>query len=320
MSATDEATAQAGGAGPHLRLVYPQWQGAGADIVELSAPEFPLDVARRGYAWGSRVLQAVLPEHTGPTEIVPVEMSDRERATRDGLEGKGILLEQQRAALELVERHRPARITTLGGDCSVSVAPFSALASRYGDDLAVLWIDAHPDTCTDLGPGTPGFHARAVTTLIGEGDPDIRAGLPAHIDRGRLALVGMHSGTAHDHENIARWGLRSFSPRDLRDSSGPLLDWLAGTGCGRVAIHFDVDAIDGDEHAFGLVAEPRGLATRTAARLIAEVGAAAEVVGFTVAEFIPRQVMRLRETLIGLDPLGGAAADDAAASARGGEG
>ncbi|MFF3658964.1 hypothetical protein [Streptomyces olivochromogenes] len=35
-------------AGGHLRLVWPQWQGAGAAIVKELAPEFPLDVACRG--------------------------------------------------------------------------------------------------------------------------------------------------------------------------------------------------------------------------------------------------------------------------------
>ncbi|CAM04029.1 arginase [Saccharopolyspora erythraea NRRL 2338] len=30
----------------------------------------------------------------------------------------------------------------------MSVAPFSELARRYGDDLAVVWIDAHPDIGT----------------------------------------------------------------------------------------------------------------------------------------------------------------------------
>jgi arginase len=30
----------------------------------------------------------------------------------------------------------------------VSVAPFSELARRYRDDLAILWIDSHPDVGT----------------------------------------------------------------------------------------------------------------------------------------------------------------------------
>jgi hypothetical protein len=58
----------------HLRLVWPQWQGAGTESVRSLAPEFPFDIARRGYSVGTTVLQAVLPEHDGPTAVVPVEI------------------------------------------------------------------------------------------------------------------------------------------------------------------------------------------------------------------------------------------------------
>jgi hypothetical protein len=51
----------------HLRLVWPQWQGAGTESVRSLAPEFPFDIAQRGYSVGTKVLQAVLPEHDGPT-------------------------------------------------------------------------------------------------------------------------------------------------------------------------------------------------------------------------------------------------------------
>lgn len=49
----------------HLRLVWPQWQGAGTTSVRDLAPEFPFDVARRGYAVGTAVLTAILPAHGG---------------------------------------------------------------------------------------------------------------------------------------------------------------------------------------------------------------------------------------------------------------
>jgi arginase family enzyme len=49
------------------------------------------------------------------------------------------------------------RITTLGGECSVSVAPFSELANRYGDDPAIVWIYSHPDVGTPDSE-YPGYH------------------------------------------------------------------------------------------------------------------------------------------------------------------
>ena len=114
--------------GVHLRLLWPQWQGAGTSSVREPAPEFPFDVARRGYAVGSAVLAAVLPPHHGPTAAVPAAMPGDGLAVRDGIEAKAIVLEQLGRALEVIGQHDPARIATLGGECSVSVAPFSYLA------------------------------------------------------------------------------------------------------------------------------------------------------------------------------------------------
>jgi arginase len=54
------------------------------------------------------------------------------------------------------------------------------------------------------------------------------------------------------------WGIRSFAPDDLRRTTQPLLDRLAGTGCSRIAVHFDVDTVDGNEIVLGLGAEPGG--------------------------------------------------------------
>ena len=134
--------------GVHLRLVWPQWQGGGTSSVKAYASEFPFNVARRGYAVGSAVLEAVLPPHDGPIATAPATMSDAGLEQRDGIEAKTVILEQLARALEVIGQHDPARITTLGGECSVSVAPFSELARRYGDDLAILWIDSHPDIGT----------------------------------------------------------------------------------------------------------------------------------------------------------------------------
>ena len=103
----------------HLRLVWPQWQGAGTESIRSLAPEFPFEVARRGYSVGTKVLQAVLPEHDGPTAVVPVEVVDAGLEERDGIEAKTVVLQQLRTGLDLLQEHNPARVTTLGGECSV---------------------------------------------------------------------------------------------------------------------------------------------------------------------------------------------------------
>jgi arginase len=292
-------------AGATLRLLWPQWQGAGSSSISAFASEFPFDVARRGYAVGSAVLEAILPAHDGPTASVPVSFGDEGLEERDGVEAKAVVLEQLARALDVIREHDPARIATLGGECAVSVAPFAALAHRYGDELAIVWVDSHPDVGTPASE-YPGFHAMAVAALTGHGDPDVQALLPATVSPDRVALVGVHAWEEDDHPNIAGWGIHAFGPGEVRATSRPLLDWLAATGCARVALHFDVDVIDSDELLLGLGPEPGGLTSAQARRIVADVAAAADVVGLTIAEFLPRQVMQLQRLLQGFPLLGSA--------------
>ena len=49
----------------------------------------------------------------------------------------------------------------------------------------------------------------------------------------------------------------------------------------------------------GLGVEPGGLTSAEVRRIVAEVDGAADLVGFTLAEFIPRQVMHLRQIVDG---------------------
>jgi arginase len=250
------------------------------------------------------VLEAVLPEHDGPTAVVPVEMGDVGLEQRDGIEAKTVVLEQLRAALAIIEEHGPARITTLGGECSVSMAPFSYLINKHDDDVAVLWIDSHPD----MGTGEtdyPGYHAMVVSALTGHGDDELLEILPATTTADRVALVGMHDWTDPTLPAIAdEWGLTVFAPDALRSTSAPLVDWLDTTGATKVAIHFDVDTIDANEIQLGLGADRGGLTSAQARRVVADIDAHAEVIALSIAEFIPRQVIHLQQILAGFPLLG----------------
>nr|WP_277626222.1 arginase family protein [Arsenicicoccus piscis] len=170
--------------------------------------------------------------------------------------------------------------------------------------MAVLWIDSHPDMGTGDSP-YPGYHAMVVSALTGHGDPELLDLLPATIPADRVALVGMHDWTDPALPAIAdEWGLTVIEPDALRSDSTALLDWLASTGATKVAIHFDVDTIDADEVRLGLGADLGGLTRAEARRVVADVDAAVDVVGLTIAEYIPRQVMQLQKLLAGFPLLG----------------
>jgi arginase len=121
--------------------------------------------------------------------------------------------------------------------------------------------------------------------------------LPATVSPDRVALVGLHAWDEDAIGNVAEWGITALSPDELRDTTEPLLDWLAVTGCSRVAIHFDVDTVDSKEIVLGLGAELDGLTSTQVRRIVGDIESSADVVGLTIAEFIPRQVMHLQQIL-----------------------
>lgn len=286
-----------------LRLVWPQWQGAGRDNVEKLLPEFPVDQGRRGYAVGSRVLEAILPPHQGPTEVVPVDAGDPHEGSTGGIESRSAVIASLTAAQEALARHDFDRVLTVGGDCSVSVAPFAVLADKYGEDLAVIWVDSHPDSDTPE-TGYDGYHAMAASIVTGHGDQQILDQLPATVDPSRFAYAGLHDWVEDAYANAEAWGLTRFSPDTLRGATAPLLDWLASTGASKVAIHLDVDTVDSDEFALGLGKVPGGLTRAQVHRVIIDISQQADVVGLTIAEFIPRDVLALQSMIRGLPLIG----------------
>jgi arginase len=289
--------------GTTLRLIWPQWQGAQPEVVAMLTPELPFDAAQLGYHLGSRLLQTMAPRADGPEAVVPVDTSRDALHTKDGIFARDSVLTQLRAALETIATYTPDRIVTLGGECSVSVAPFTYLASRYGSDLAVVWMDAHPDT------GMPecnydGYHAMAVSHILGHGDPEVVATLPAVVETSHVVLAGLHAWEPDQEPFTRGWGLATFGPEALNTSPQPLLDWLRATGCSKVAIHLDVDCIDSNDIILGMGMEPNGLTREAVVNTLQQVAHVGEVVALTVAEYVPRQAIAMQNLLAKLPLLG----------------
>ena len=123
--------------GSVIRLIYPQWQG-GNIAKWISEIKNPAD-ASRGYFLGARLLDFLAPDNGQEKLVVPVSTEVVERKEKDGILDKDIIIRQTRAALSMLRVSNPDKIVTLGGECSVSVVPFTYLAEKYDNDVAVIW-------------------------------------------------------------------------------------------------------------------------------------------------------------------------------------
>ncbi len=276
-----------------LRLIMPQWQGGN----------------RHDYYFGAALLAWLAPRANGPVETVPVpEPQPGETLEREhGIVARAALLHQARAARQAIEQHRPDRIVTLGGDCLIDLAPMAYLNTRYGGNLGVLWVDAHPDVLTpqDSAHG----HTHVLAALLGRGDPDLVGEVETPVNPARVMYAGLDAWMPVEGEVITELGLRWAGADALAASSAPVLEWIASEGITHVAVHFDVDVLD--PKTFGpvifndpgspadaLADVPRGrLAPHHVVRLLHDVAAACDLVGLAIAEYLPWEAIATRNLL-----------------------
>ncbi|NIG55633.1 arginase family protein [Chitinophaga sp. Cy-1792] len=277
-----------------LRLVYPQWQGG---VINSLLPELDPDDAATGYFLGAQLLSFLAPDNGQRTVEVPVSMDVSDRKTENGINSRAVIIKQIKAALEILLEENPSGIVTLGGDCAVSAVPFSYLGKKYADDVAIVWIDAHPDINLPGDPYT-GFHAMVLSALLGLGDDSIVGLLPAHFKPEHTLIVGLrswdHPGIKERQEEL---GIKGLAPAAVAGSSAPVLDWLKATGKSKVLIHFDLDVLDPKEIIAAVGTDPEGLKINEVIRIIRDIAAAYDVVGLTVAEHMPRVAIKLRNIL-----------------------
>ena len=279
-----------------IRLIYPQWQGG---MVDHWMPDIPAEDASRGYYLGAQLLNFLAPESSQETIEIPVSLDINDRQTDKGVSARRVILKQTKAALEKLRETNPEKIVTLGGECSVSVVPFTFLAGKYPDDVAIVWIDAHPDVNLPYD-NYKGYHAMALTACLGMGDEEIIRTLPGRYDASRALIVGVRSWDDGMKERQKELGIKGLSPEEVAEDSSAILEWLKSTGVSKVVIHFDLDVLDPAEIIAGVGVEPDGMKINEAVRVINDIASEYDLIGLTVAEPMPRVAIKIRNMLIQL--------------------
>ena len=289
-----------------LRLLFPQWQGGN----------------NPAYHFGSQLLDWLAPEATGPVEQVEVARPDGGTLRAEGgIVARRALLAQAADARRLIDKHRPDRLVVLGGDCLVDLAPFAYLNERYDGDLAVLWVDTHPDVITPKQSGHG--HTMVLGNLLGEGDAEFLQAVKRPLKPRNVMFAGRRDTSegfpeilAKETEVFERLGLRTAGPAALADTSEPVLDWLRSTGAKHLAIHFDLDVLDPalfrsllfsnpDPSAPSVDTYPSGRMTmEQVVRLLSDVSEAVDVVGLGITEHLPWDSLALRTILSKLPLIG----------------
>lgn len=197
----------------------------------------------------------------------------------------------------MLQTSNPDKIVTLGGDCSVSVVPFTYLAQKYNHDVAMIWIDAHPDI-TLPGDVYHGFHAMAVTACMGLGDKKILAELPAKIAPSKILFVGLRNWEREEiKERQQQYGIKHLSPKEVAQNSDMIKTWLRACGASKVVVHFDMDVLDPAEIIAAVGTDPDGMKIDEVVQVINDIATEKDLVGLTIAEPMPRTAIRIKNML-----------------------
>lgn len=293
-----------------LKLVYPQWQGG--DIAAFFKDLKPSEAAK-GYILGAQILNLLVSNLNADldknTAVVPISVeyeSDEsgKRLTQDGIIDKFILQEQTKKAFELLRAKNPAKILTLGGECAVSVVPFSYLAEKYKDEVAMIWIDAHPDLGVAGDDFYKGYHAMAVSALVGDGELSKAFALPAHIKPQNVLFIGLNSNEAqHYNDRRESLGIQAIWGKDILANEAKAMSeihaWLAKSGATKALIHLDLDVLDPQE-LYAAVGNTGILSVENVKNVINLISQNTQVVGLSVAEHLPKAQIKLKELLSNL--------------------
>jgi len=144
----------------------------------------------------------------------------------------------------------------LGGDHSIaigSVAGSTNHFARQGDNLGLIWFDAHGDANTPDTTPSGNIHGMSLAACLGQGDPDLvnlgeRA--PKVLARNTV-LIGIRDLDPGERDFLKKSGVTVYTMRDLdergmRDVVDEAIR-LASDGTAGVHLSFDLDVVDPED-------------------------------------------------------------------------
>jgi arginase len=139
----------------------------------------------------------------------------------------------------------------LGGDHSLaagSVAGAARAMRARGEQLGLVWVDAHGDINTPETSPSGNVHGMPVAHLLGYGDPRLHFTAGAAVKPEHTVLVGIRDLDAGERAHLRAYGVRVFTMHDVdrRGLSDVMEEALvfATIGTGGLWVSYDVDVQD----------------------------------------------------------------------------
>jgi arginase len=252
-----------------LTLFFPQWQGAGN--------------SKRLYQGAMEIREEFLRQ--GTYEQVELDC-DRDMVLKNGILGYDCIRSQYRNAIKTILERKPQKIFTIGGDCSVELAPVSYLNDLHRGDLTVVWFDAHGDLNTPESSPSGCFHGMPLRTLLGDGDDPIVRDCLSVLKSGQAVLAGCRELDPPEAEYVAENKI-SVADVGLVSAIDPFIDVIRNKGNRNLYIHIDLDVLDPVDFPNVLCPCRNGISVDQLMKTIRALKEQFNIVGLGLVEYVP---------------------------------
>ncbi len=248
-------------------VIVPQWQGS------------PSSRAMQ-LVDGAQAIAGDLPRSACTTIEVPLEAGD---AADTGVHRYSALLRTRHLLDDaLASLTEPALI--VGGDCGVAVGGIAHAAGQH-PNLAVVWLDAHPDLHAPTSTVTGAFSGMALRAVLGEGPDELT--VPAGVvPADRVVLAGAREFDDAEVPVAESLGIRVLTA-DALASADALALAVAEIGADAVYVHVDLDILDPSAFTGVTSAVPFGVQPVDLLAAIARLREQVPLVGSSLAGFAP---------------------------------
>lgn len=141
----------------------------------------------------------------------------------------------------------------LGGDHSISIGSIAGAADwarAGGEDIGLLWFDAHADMNTPVTTPSGNIHGMPLAAALGYGDSALVeiAGFSPKVRPEKTVLIGARDIDREEGETVRDSGVRVFTMREIdEDGIVPVLEEalaIASEGTRGFWVSWDMDFVD----------------------------------------------------------------------------
>lgn len=271
-----------------IRILAPDWQGG-------NKPE---------YFIGAQLLSWLAPNNHQQKEIqLAIQAPNGKTLVKEnGVTAQTATKENVLLAKKAIKEERPDKIITFGGTCLVSQAPFDYLHGKYGKELGIIWLDSHPDISTP--ENFYNEHAMVLGNLLGEGDPALAELVEHPLKTESILYVGLQQPNQPEINLLEKLKLDYTIQGSQHLQTADIQNWIAKNNFKKIAIHLDLDVLNPKLFRSLYFSEPGvtdfpsdagKMSPANLLVLLKDIFQKNDVVGLTIAEYLPWDVVELQK-------------------------